>query len=102
MPGFGQARAVQIDLDADMIGMRYPYELNVVADSAAALDGAAAIARTQVRPGLAGQDRGERGPVVADHGTPGHARQRPARHGQPHAAGLGAQRRDPGQCHGGR
>jgi pyruvate dehydrogenase (quinone) len=37
LPGFGQARAVQIDLDAGMIGMRYPYELNVVADSAAAL-----------------------------------------------------------------
>ena len=37
MPTFGQAWAVQIDLDADMIGMRYPYELNVVADSAAAL-----------------------------------------------------------------
>ena len=37
MPGFGQARAVQIDLDASMIGMRYPYEVNVVSDSAAAL-----------------------------------------------------------------
>jgi pyruvate dehydrogenase (quinone) len=37
MPEFGQARAVQIDLDAKLIGMRYPYELNVVADSAAAL-----------------------------------------------------------------
>jgi pyruvate dehydrogenase (quinone) len=37
MPEFGQARAVQIDLDASMIGMRYPYEVNVVADAGAAL-----------------------------------------------------------------
>ncbi len=37
MPEFGQARAVQVDLDAAMIGMRYPYEVNVVADAAAAL-----------------------------------------------------------------
>jgi pyruvate dehydrogenase (quinone) len=37
MPEFDQARAVQIDLDPDMIGMRYPYEVNIVADAAAAL-----------------------------------------------------------------
>ncbi len=37
MPEFGQARGVQIDLDASMIGMRYPYEVNVVADAGAAL-----------------------------------------------------------------
>jgi len=37
MPAFGQARAVQIDRDASMIGMRYPYEINLVADAGAAL-----------------------------------------------------------------
>ncbi len=37
MPGFGDARAVQIDIDGRFIGMRYPYELNVVADAKAAL-----------------------------------------------------------------
>jgi pyruvate dehydrogenase (quinone) len=37
MPEFGQARAVQIDLDAKQIGMRYPYEVNLVADAKAAL-----------------------------------------------------------------
>jgi pyruvate dehydrogenase (quinone) len=37
MPEFGQARAVQIDVDGRLIGMRYPYEINVVADSKAAL-----------------------------------------------------------------
>lgn len=38
LPKFGQARAVQIDIDGTAIGMRYPTELNIVADSATALD----------------------------------------------------------------
>jgi pyruvate dehydrogenase (quinone) len=37
MPKFDQARAVQIDRDGTMIGMRYPYEVNLVADAKAAL-----------------------------------------------------------------
>ncbi|WP_427170341.1 thiamine pyrophosphate-requiring protein [Arthrobacter sp. 92] len=37
MPQEGQARAVQIDIDPGMIGLRYPYEFNIVADAAAAL-----------------------------------------------------------------
>ncbi len=37
MPEFGQARAVQIDLDGRFIGMRYPYEVNLVGDAAATL-----------------------------------------------------------------
>ena len=37
LPGFGQARAVQIDIDGKYIGMRYPYELNLVGDAAATL-----------------------------------------------------------------
>ena len=37
LPGFGQARAVQIDIDGKFIGMRYPYEINLVGDSAATL-----------------------------------------------------------------
>jgi pyruvate dehydrogenase (quinone) len=37
LPAFGQARAVQIDIDGKYIGMRYPYEINLVADAAAAL-----------------------------------------------------------------
>jgi pyruvate dehydrogenase (quinone) len=37
MPEFGQTRAVQIDLDPAMIGMRYPYEVNLVGDAAATL-----------------------------------------------------------------
>jgi pyruvate dehydrogenase (quinone) len=37
LPEFDQARAVQIDIDGKMIGMRYPYEVNLVGDAAATL-----------------------------------------------------------------
>jgi pyruvate dehydrogenase (quinone) len=37
LPEFGKARAVQIDLDGALIGMRYPTEVNIVADAAEAL-----------------------------------------------------------------
>jgi pyruvate dehydrogenase (quinone) len=37
MPEFGQARAVQIDVDGKMVGMRYPYELNLVGDAKSTL-----------------------------------------------------------------
>ncbi|MEU0484819.1 thiamine pyrophosphate-requiring protein [Streptosporangium sp. NPDC006013] len=37
MPDFGQARAVQIDIDPKQIGMRYPYEVNLVGDAAVTL-----------------------------------------------------------------
>ncbi len=37
MPDFGQARGVQIDIDPAMIGMRYPYEVNLVGDAQATL-----------------------------------------------------------------
>ncbi|MGB6209036.1 thiamine pyrophosphate-requiring protein [Mycobacterium sp.] len=37
MPEFGQCRSVQIDIDGRFIGMRYPYEINLVADAKTAL-----------------------------------------------------------------
>jgi len=37
MPKFDQARAVQIDIDGRFIGMRYPYEVNLVGDARATL-----------------------------------------------------------------
>jgi pyruvate dehydrogenase (quinone) len=37
MPEFGAARAVQIDVDPTLIGMRYPYEVNLVGDAGATL-----------------------------------------------------------------
>ncbi|MFD9908529.1 thiamine pyrophosphate-requiring protein [Streptomyces sp. NPDC059063] len=33
LPEYGKARAVQIDLDPHMVGMRYPYEVNLVGDA---------------------------------------------------------------------
>ncbi|MDT0346365.1 thiamine pyrophosphate-requiring protein [Streptomyces litchfieldiae] len=37
LPEFGQARGVQIDIDPGMVGMRYPYEVNLVGDARATL-----------------------------------------------------------------
>jgi pyruvate dehydrogenase (quinone) len=37
LPPFDQARAVQIDIDPTMVGLRYPFEVNLVGDSAATL-----------------------------------------------------------------
>jgi pyruvate dehydrogenase (quinone) len=37
LPDYGAARAVQIDVDGSAIGMRYPTEVNVVADAKATL-----------------------------------------------------------------
>ena len=37
LPELQQARAVQIDVDASMIGMRYPYEVNLVGDATSTL-----------------------------------------------------------------
>jgi pyruvate dehydrogenase (quinone) len=37
LPEFGQARAIQIDIDGRFIGMRYPTEVNIVGDAAATL-----------------------------------------------------------------
>lgn len=37
LPEYGQARAVQIDIDGALIGMRYPTEVNLVGDAGATL-----------------------------------------------------------------
>ena len=37
LPEFGHARAVQIDIDPFMIGLRYPFEVNLVGDAHATL-----------------------------------------------------------------
>ncbi|MFD7241730.1 thiamine pyrophosphate-requiring protein [Streptomyces massasporeus] len=38
LPEFGSARGVQIDIDPHMVGMRYPYEVNLVGDAKATLE----------------------------------------------------------------
>ncbi len=37
LPKFGKARGVQIDIDPHMVGLRYPFEVNLVGDAAATL-----------------------------------------------------------------
>jgi pyruvate dehydrogenase (quinone) len=50
MPEFGKARGVQIDIDPHMVGMRYPYEVNLVGDARETL--------RRLIPMLRGEDRG--------------------------------------------
>ncbi|WP_345617411.1 thiamine pyrophosphate-requiring protein [Streptomyces ziwulingensis] len=38
LPEYGKARAVQIDVDPHMVGLRYPYEVNLVGDAKATLE----------------------------------------------------------------
>ena len=70
LPEFDQARAVQIDIDGKFIGMRYPYEVNLVGDAAATLRALIPHAEAQGRPVLARGHRGERGPLVGGRWTP--------------------------------
>ncbi|MER7605554.1 thiamine pyrophosphate-requiring protein [Nocardioides sp. NPDC127503] len=37
LPDFGKARAVQVDIDPTMVGLRYPFEVNLVGDAAQTL-----------------------------------------------------------------
>ena len=69
LPDFDQARAVQIDIDGRFIGMRYPYELNLVGDARRHPAGADPAAGAQGGPVLAGGHRGQGDPVVGDHGA---------------------------------
>jgi pyruvate dehydrogenase (quinone) len=62
LPESGKARAIQIDIDPKQIGMRYPYELNVVADARSALNALLPLLERK-------SDRGWRGTIeknVAD------------------------------------
>ena len=83
LPDFGQARGVQIDIDGSLIGMRYPFEVNLVGDAAATLRALIPLLERKQDQILAGGHRGRRGPLVGGHGGRGHGRGRP---GQPDAA----------------
>ena len=52
LPGLDTARAIQIDVDGAFIGMRYPYELNMVADGRGPVRD-----RREVRASRSGGDR---------------------------------------------
>ncbi|MBT0769414.1 thiamine pyrophosphate-requiring protein [Kineosporia sp. J2-2] len=47
LPELDQARAVQIDIDGKYLGLRYPYELNLVGDAAATLRALLPLLRRQ-------------------------------------------------------
>ena len=83
LPDFGQARAVQIDLDGRYVGMRYPYEVNLVGDAAATLRALIPQLRRQRDRSWRGVGRGQRSPLVGGDGGRGDGGRRP---GQPAAA----------------
>jgi pyruvate dehydrogenase (quinone) len=59
MPKLDQARAVQVDHSGSMIGMRYPYEVNLVGDAKATLRALIPLLRRK-------EDRGWREGIEAD------------------------------------
>ena len=96
LPEPGTARGVQIDIDARLIGSRYPMEVNLVGDAADTLRALDPAAATQARPRLARGDRRRGRPVVADPrragGPAGRSDQSPA--GVPRAQPPAPRRRD--------
>lgn len=50
LPEFGQARAVQIDIDPHMVGLRYPFEVNLVGDAATTLRRLVPLLKQAERP----------------------------------------------------
>ncbi|CAM5583268.1 MULTISPECIES: thiamine pyrophosphate-requiring protein [Streptomyces] len=49
LPDFGKARGVQIDIDPHMVGMRYPYEVNLIGDARATLERLIPLIRSEER-----------------------------------------------------
>ena len=64
LPEFGKARAVQIDVDGALIGMRYPTELNIVADAGATLRALLPLLAPRSDRQVAGDGREERRRLV--------------------------------------
>ncbi len=87
LPKEGQARGVQIDIEPDMLSLRYPMEVNLVGDSAETLRALLPLLRGEAGPVLARADREERRRLVEDAGERGDAA---GQSGQPAARHLGA------------
>ncbi len=96
LPDLDQARAVQIDHSGKWIGMRYPYEINLVGDAKAHAAGTHPAARAQTGPVVARTHRETRGQLVDHRAAHRDDRRRP---GQPDADLLGALRADARQRH---
>ena len=101
MPKFDQARGIQIDRDGSFIGMRYPYELNIVADAGRRAPGTHPQARAQNGTDMAEDDREERVRLVGHHATSSHDGQQPPRGSEPAATGMGTQRAASAERNGG-
>lgn len=59
LPEFGEARGIQIDIDAKMIGLRYPMEVNLIGDAQATL--AELLPLLQAKTDRSWRERIERG-----------------------------------------
>ena len=82
LPEPGQARGVQIDIDARMLGIRYPMEVNLVGDARDTLRALLPLLRAQGGPRLA---RGDRGRASTAGGDPRRPARRSTRTAQPAA-----------------
>ena len=88
LPEYGAARAVQIDIDGSAIGMRYPTEVNIVAD--AGPPGRADPAADGPSPTAHGVTTWRRTSTAG--GNVERAEHAVGQAGQPHAGRLGAVR----------
>jgi pyruvate dehydrogenase (quinone) len=102
LPKSGQARGVQIDVDAGMLGLRYPMDINLIGDAAATLAallpsssrnrrriGVPRSSRILANPGLSSLAAVEADPINPQQVTHGALRAAAGsehRHGRPTAA----------------
>ena len=70
LPKLDQARAIQIDRSGKWIGMRYPYELNLVGDAKATLQALIPLLERKSDRSLARGDREQRRGLVEDRRAP--------------------------------
>jgi pyruvate dehydrogenase (quinone) len=95
LPEEGQARGVQIDLDARTLGLRYPMEVNLLGDSAETLRLLIPLPPREKRNAMARAHRSERARLVGNARETRHARGLAA---QSAARFLGALAAAPGEC----
>ena len=86
LPRDGQARAVQIDIDASMLGLRYPVDVNLHGDAAETLRALLPLLNRERRSRLATNDDSGGPGMVADRRGARHDAGRP---GQPAAGSRG-------------
>ena len=82
LPKLDQARAIQIDRSGKWIGMRYPYELNLVGDAKATLQALIPLLHRKEDRSWREEIEGNVSRLVGDHAAPSPDRRRP---GEPDA-----------------